>query len=32
VQAPGICSHRPGDETLVSQTPEQQSAFWKQMS
>jgi hypothetical protein len=32
VQAPGICLQRPGDERLVSQTPEQHSSLRKQMS
>lgn len=32
VQLPGICSHRPGLERLVSQTPEQHSSSRKQMS
>ncbi len=32
VQAPGICLHRPGEERLVSQTPEQHSSFRKQTS
>jgi hypothetical protein len=32
VQLPGICLQRPGFERLVSQTPEQHSSFWKQMS
>jgi hypothetical protein len=32
VHAPGICLHRPGEDRLVSHTPEQHSSSRKQTS